>query len=106
MMVAMLMEDLLDELGHRVTDSASHLREGLELAQTGEFDFAVLDINLGGASSGEIADVLAERGVPFMFASGYGRAGLPVDRRDSVVIQKPFDVSALSAALDQLLGRR
>ena len=104
MMVAMLMEDLLDELGHQVTGSAAHMSEGLDLARTGEFDFAVLDINLGGTSSGEIAEVLAERGIPFMFASGYGRTGLPAERLDCVVIQKPFDVPALSAALDQLLG--
>lgn len=104
MMVAMLMEDLLEELGHQVTGSAAHLSEGLTLARTGEFDFAVLDINLGGASSGEIAEVLAQRGIPFMFASGYGRTGLPPERLEAVVIQKPFDVPTLSAALDQLLG--
>ncbi|MDP8916131.1 MAG: response regulator [Pseudomonadota bacterium] len=102
MMVAMLVEDLLAELGHRVTASAAHLDEALELARAGEFDVAILDLNLGGQRSLPVAEVLAERAIPFMFASGYGAGGLPPEHSQAVVLQKPFAVQDLAAALDRL----
>jgi CheY-like chemotaxis protein len=103
MMVAMLVEDLVAELGHEVTASAAHLDEALALAQSGDFDLAILDLNLGGDRSVAVADVLAKRRIPFLFASGYGVGGLPPEHRDAVVVQKPFAAHDLSAAVDKVL---
>ena len=103
MMVAMLVEDLVAELGHEVTASAAHLADAVQLARSDGFDVAILDLNLGGDRSFAVADILAERGVPFLFASGYGAGGLPPQHRAAVVIQKPFAVEDLSAALDKVL---
>ncbi|MBW3617634.1 MAG: response regulator [Proteobacteria bacterium] len=104
MVVAMLVEEFVAELGHEVVAVASHLEAGLELARTGNFDLAVLDLNLGGIQSFPIADALAARGVPFIFASGYGAAGLPSRHRSRAVVQKPFDLDDLNSAIERTVG--
>lgn len=103
MLIAMLVEDLVEELGHSVTATAAHLEEALRLARSADVDVAILDLNLGGDRSIPVAEVLAERRIPFMFASGYGAAGLPPEHSGAVVVQKPFVAEDLSAALDRLL---
>lgn len=102
MLVAMLVEDLVTELGYEVTASATHLDDALKLAQSDDFDVAILDLNLGGDRSFAVADVLAKRRIPFLFASGYGAAGLPPQHRDAVIVQKPFAAQDLSAALKRV----
>ncbi len=89
-MVAMYVEDLLTDLGFEVAGLATGLDQALALAREGSFDFAVLDINLAGRLSFPIADVLRERGIPFLFASGYGSKGVSEDYRNAIRIQKPF----------------
>ncbi len=100
-MVAMYVEDLLTELGYEVAGLATGLDQALPLAREGEFDFAVLDINLAGRTSFPVADVLRERGIPFLFASGYSLKGLNDEHRDAIRIQKPF----LSQDLAQAIAR-
>ncbi len=103
-MVAMYVEDLLTELGFEVAGLATGLDQALPLAREGTFDFAVLDINLAGQVSFPVADVLRERGIPFLFASGYSSKGLNEAYRDAVRIQKPFlsrDLAQAVAAISQ-----
>jgi len=71
-LVAMLMEDMLTDLGHEVSAIASRLHHAYDIARTGVFDLAILDVNLDGQPSYLIAETLRERGVPFAFATGYG----------------------------------
>ncbi|RYB01369.1 response regulator [Lichenibacterium ramalinae] len=72
MMVAMLVEDMLVDMGFIVVGPAYRLGDGLRLAKSETLDVAVLDVNLKGARSFPIATVLTERGIPFVFATGYG----------------------------------
>jgi CheY-like chemotaxis protein len=99
--VAMMLEDMLVELGCDVIGPAYSLNEGLSLAARGGFDAAVLDINLNGQRSDAVALALDARGTPYTFATGYGAAGLPEcgSRR---VIQKPYTLDQLAAALGAL----
>src|SRR6202007_388047 len=76
MMVSMLIEDMLTDLGCTVVGPASRLDEALELAGRAEIDCAVLDVNLGGQPIFPLADLLREKGAPFAFATGFGHAGL------------------------------
>ena len=102
MMVAMYVDDLLTELGYDVVALATGFDQAMPLAREGEFDFAVLDINLDGRLSFPIADVLRERGIPFVFATGYGVDGVRDEYRAAPILQKPFRsgdlVQALAAA--------
>jgi hypothetical protein len=92
-MVAMYVEDLLTDLGYEVAAIATGFEQALPLARDGSFDFAVLDINLAGRLSFPIADVLRERGIPFVFASGVwvqgGRRGLPPRHPHSEAVCQP-----------------
>lgn len=103
MTVAMMLEDLMERAGYRVL-LVARLARGLELAASEPIDAAILDINLAGQSSFPLADALQQRRIPFMFASGYGREGLSERYRDAMVLQKPYGVSEIKAALLALLA--
>ena len=102
--IAMGLEQLLPKLGYEVVGVASHLREALAKAQAGDFDLAVLDVNLGGELSYRVADVLLARGAPFLFCTAY--ADVAFGRYANVpVLQKPFEKKALARALEEALAR-
>lgn len=99
MTIALLLEDMLVELGHEVVDLAMRLPQALDLAASREIDLAILDVNLDGRMSFPVADVLLARGVPFVFATGYGALGVDPRYRGAVVVAKPFSLTALGAAI-------
>lgn len=101
MTIALMIEDMLCDLGHEVADVQMRLDSALNSARQGEFDFAILDVNLDGRMSFPVAEVLEARGIPFAFATGYGPAGLDAAFRDRPVLLKPF----LLADLEQLIAR-
>lgn len=103
MLVAMMVEDMLAELGHEVVGPAMRLEAALSLARNATIDIAVLDVNLGGAKSFPIADVLKGRGIPFLFATGYGRKGVDAAYKDAIVLDKPFEVVMLQHAFNEVL---
>ena len=102
MMVSMLIEDMLDDLGCKVVGPASRLDEAIALAGEAELDCAVLDVNLGGQSIFPLADLLRAKGAPFAFATGYGDAGLREIDKGSPVLQKPFRETDLARVLGVL----
>jgi len=105
MMIAMLVEDMLSELGCSVVGPAHALDTALDLAQTEVgLDAALLDVNLGGQPVFAVADALRAKGVPAIFSTGYGDAGLREVDRGSPVLQKPFRAGDLARALSQALG--
>jgi CheY-like chemotaxis protein len=105
MMVSMLIEDMLSDMGCLVVGPASRLDEAIELAKSAEIDCAVLDVNLGGTPIFPLADVLRERGCPFAFATGYGDAGLRDADRGTPVLQKPFREGDLARVLGELRAK-
>ena len=102
MMVSMLIEDMLADLGCTVVGPASRLDEAIQLATDADLDCAVLDVNLGGQPIFPLADLLREKGAPFAFATGYGDAGLRDVDRGSPVLQKPFREGDLARVLSDL----
>ena len=103
-LIAMLIEDYLLDMGFSEVATASSLAEGLRTAAEGRFDVAVLDVNLKGERSDRIAALLIECGVPFTFATGYGRAGLSAEFYDLPVATKPVQFAELRAIVARLLG--
>jgi CheY-like chemotaxis protein len=97
--VGMMVEDMLVELGCEVAAIATHFGQALELAQSLAIDFAVLDVNLNGKQSFPIADALTRRGIPFAFATGYGAKVLSGPYATVPTLQKPFQIEDLAAVL-------
>lgn len=100
LMIRMLLDGMLTDLGHTVAGEAGSIEEALTLAKEAEFDVALLDVNLNGKPINPVVEVLIARGLPFVFASGYGQRGVPEAYRASPTLQKPFQVEALAEALD------
>jgi CheY-like chemotaxis protein len=100
----MLMEDFLKELGCAVAGSAVCLKDALEKARSLTVDVALLDVNLAGETSYPVADILRERNIPFVFATGYGIAGLPNRFNSTAVLAKPFQQTQLACALREAIG--
>lgn len=99
--VALLIEDMLQSLGHDVYESVASLAEGLETARTGNFDAAILDVNLGlNTTSLPIADVLVERGIPFAFSTGYSANALDARFSCAPKLQKPFQRAMLEKVVE------
>ena len=105
-LVAMLIEEYLLELGCNVAFSASRVAKAMKGLQTCPVDVAVLDVNVAGESISGLVETLDGRGIPFIFASGYGARGVDARWAGSPVLQKPFTGSDLRAALLTLLGKQ
>lgn len=97
--VAMFIEDTLSELGHEVVAIAGRMDKASELARTLDLDLAILDVNLNGERTYPLAQILSERGISFIFATGYGRASLDGRWNDAPMVQKPFQARDLAAAI-------
>jgi DNA-binding NtrC family response regulator len=105
-LIRMMVGDMVEELGHTVVAEAANIKEALVLAQTSNFEIAILDINVGGERIDPVADIIARRGLPFIFASGYGAAGLSEKFCERRVLQKPFVLERLGQAIEEALEGR
>ena len=104
-MIRMMVTDMLEELGYSVAAEAGEISEAMKLAQSAEFDLAILDVNVNGKVISPVADLLAARKRPFIFATGYGSSGLPAEYRDRPALQKPFQIETLARTIEQALKR-
>ena len=98
-LIAMMLEDYLTDLGYQVVATASRLEDAMEKARSIQIDVAVLDVNLAGQVSYPVAEILRQRSIPFIFATGYGTDGLPDRLSNALVLGKPFVLSQLAKAL-------
>jgi len=103
-LLALELETGLSEAGASVIGPAYELEEAMALLDQ-PIDAAVLDANLNGRSVMPVAEALAARGVPFVFATGYGEAGGAPSDFDAPIIRKPYDVTQVAAAVAELLRR-
>jgi PAS domain S-box-containing protein len=90
-LVAMMIQDFLTESGHSVIGPISRASEALQAAKEGDFDTAILDINLGDGMVYPVADILSARGVPFIFVTGYEADTVDDRFSDVPVLQKPIE---------------
>ena len=94
-MVALLLEEMLADLGHEVVGPVARLDKAVAMAQQEALDVAILDVNLNGQEVFPVAAALTARGIPFFFVTGYGRSGLRAPYADHPSLQKPFRRQAL-----------
>jgi|HubBroStandDraft_2_1064218.scaffolds.fasta_scaffold120342_2 CheY-like chemotaxis protein len=101
-MIAMLIEDMLCNLGCVTVGPAYNVAKALELIQSERFDAAILDVNLAGERTTPVAQALHIKSIPFFFATGYGPAGVAAQFSKHLVLTKPFQQSELERALKSL----
>ncbi|KQY91735.1 response regulator [Brevundimonas sp. Root1423] len=104
-LVAMLLETILEDMGCTPVGPASNIDDGMAMATDGQhLDAALLDVNVAGRQVFPVAQALKDRGIPFVFSTGYGEGGLPDEWRGQATIQKPFTEAAVRDALMKAMG--
>lgn len=102
MMIALVVEEVLQNLGCIVVGPVGKLDAALRLANEEDLDAAILDITIRGGETFPVAECLQARGVPFALASGYGDWALPVAYRNQPRLTKPFTVQDLETRVRAL----
>ncbi|KQY52138.1 hypothetical protein ASD14_05670 [Lysobacter sp. Root494] len=102
MCLAMMLEDVLSDAGYQVV-RAARLKDAMNIARQEHIDAAILDVNLHGEPVYPLAAQLHESGVPFMFASAYGKPGIPEAFSRYPVMAKPYPIHELIPAVEGLL---
>ncbi len=102
-LIAMMLEDFLDVLDKRLAGVADCVSTALAKLDGSRVDAAILDVNLrGGEKSTPVAEALAERGIPFVFATGGSEDGVDDRFRDRPRLMKPFTMDGVAKALEAL----
>ena len=104
MTIVLMIEETLIGIGAAVVGPVGRLDAALQLAREAPIDAAVLDITITGGNTYTVADILAERGIPFAFCSGYGDWALEDRHRDRPKLTKPFGMSRLEVQVLELLS--
>lgn len=102
MMVAMGLEMALADAGYEVVGPFGRMDQALDAARNGQMDLALLDVNVRGEAVFPVADVLAARGIPFAFLTGYGSEALPVGFKAGRILSKPFQADRLLATVQSM----
>jgi CheY-like chemotaxis protein len=102
-LVALTVRDMLFAMGAKSVEVATNAAEGVAAACERRFDAAVLDVNLEGETSDDVAHELETRGVPVVYATGYGRSA--VHTAAGPVIGKPYTEETLASALAKAAAR-
>jgi two-component system, chemotaxis family, sensor kinase Cph1 len=106
-LVIMGLEQMCEDLGWKILGPATRLDTALAMARTEEFDVAMLDVNLAGEMSWPVARALRERGIPFLFSTGYNEMStLPPDLAGAPLLNKPYRSDDLERILRRLLAER
>ncbi|QRY70719.1 GAF domain-containing protein (plasmid) [Ensifer sp. PDNC004] len=103
MLIALDLEAMLSDEGFSEVSTASSVQQGMAHIERAAPELAILDINLGQTNSFGIAAELMRRGIPFVFATGYGEgADLPPELVGVSIVRKPYSRSAMVGALSLL----
>ena len=102
-LIAVMVEDMLSEMGCSVVGPAATIESALALARSEQLDGAILDVNVRGERIDPVADALAARGVPVLFATGYGEVKL-ASGAVATVIDKPYTQEKLARGLAAAMG--
>jgi DNA-binding response OmpR family regulator len=99
-LIAMMLEDFLESLGHFVAGTCDSVDAALAKVEKGGFDLAILDVNLKGESVWPVASRLRECNVPFVIATGGHVDPPPAEFNNAPVIEKPYTVDRVTPAID------
>ena len=104
-LIAMMLEDFLDSLGHSVVGTAETVADALARVDEGGFDVAIIDVHLkGGEHVWPVADQLVAKGLPFILATGGHIEPPPAEHADAPVLSKPYTIDAIDPVLTEACG--
>ena len=98
-LIAAMVEDMLQDLGAVVVGPASTIEKGLALAGSEAIDAALLDVNVRDQRIDPVADILTGRGIPMLFATGYGSGAFADASGVCAFIDKPYTQERLASEL-------
>jgi DNA-binding response OmpR family regulator len=104
LLIAFDLEQVVTAAGYHVVGLASRIDEALALVEAEPLDAVLLDIQVCADKTFPVADVLAARGVPFLFLSGHGTEVLPDEHRERPCVIKPYSARTLLRELGALVG--
>ncbi len=105
MLIACMIEDVLQELGCVIVGPAGRLDAALQLATDEALDAAILDVSIRGGRVYPVANQLLVRGIPFLLSSGYGDWALPENLRDQPRLTKPFTLDDLEQKIREICSQ-
>ena len=105
-LIAMMLEDFLDSLGHALAGTCETVPDALARIEEGGFDVAILDVNLNGQRVWPVADRLADKGIPYVLATGGHIEPPPPAHAAAPVLSKPFTLDAIEPVLQEACARR
>ncbi len=104
-LIAMMLEDFLDSLGHKVVGACESVEDALASVAEGGFDVAILDVQLkDGQTVWAVADLLAAQGKPFILATGGHVEPPPPQHANAPVLSKPYTIDAIEPAIVEACG--
>ena len=104
-LIAMMLEDFILSLGHEVCGNCDSVKAALEQIEQGNFDLAILDVNLKGESVWPVAAALRDKGTPFVLATGGHVDPPPPEFRNVPMIEKPYTIDRVTPIIDAALGQ-
>lgn len=104
-LIAIMLDEALSDFGYTVVGPVENLKAAIQLAASERIDTAVVDVNIDGQIADAVADKLLDRGIPFLFVSGYARQ-LGLRYANVPLLRKPFSFDDLHRAVDELLNPR
>jgi DNA-binding NtrC family response regulator len=102
-LICMTLQDLLEDLGCEVAAICTTLQQAKDYIRRDDFDVAILDVNLNGEEITPVSAALHERGIPFIFSTGYGKDGAPGDFKHYPLIEKPFRDTDVESSLNSAM---
>ena len=103
-LIAMMLEDFLESLGHSVTATCESVQDAMVEADKGGFDLAILDVNLKGESVWPVAERLREQKIPFVLATGGHVDPPPGEFESAPVVEKPYTLDRVNQAIDAAIA--
>lgn len=103
-LIAMMLEDFLVELGHKVVASCESVAEAMGHVEAGRFDVAIIDVSLADGKVWPVADRLVATGKPFVLATGGHLEPPPPEHADVPLLAKPYTLDAIEPAIEQACG--
>ena len=104
-LIAMMLEDFLESLGHEVAGTCDSVAGALTRVEQGGFDVAIVDVHLNGEQVWPVADLLAQKGIPYILATGGHIEPPPAQHAQAPVLSKPFTLDAIEPALAEACAR-